>query len=168
MRNTRSFHLVLLLFSLAVFCAVTAIALPAQVTTLANFNSINGANPNAPLIQGIDGNFYGTTNAGGANSHGAVFKITPTGSFTILYSFCSEPSCTDGSHPSAGLAQAVGGNLYGTTTIGGAYNHGTVFKIKPSGKLTTLYSFCSQSNCSDGSVPFSGLAPDAGGNFYGT
>src|SRR5271165_4529081 len=169
MRNKRSFHLVLLLFGLAVFCAVTAIASPAQVTTLANFDFyLSGASPNAPLIQAFDGNFYGTTEQGGAHNGGTVFKVTPTGALTVLYHFCSKLACIDGSNPEVGLAQGADGNFYGTTPTGGAYNLGTVFKITPSGKLTTLYSFCSQSSCIDGREPSSGLTPDAGGTFYGT
>ena len=91
--------------------------------------------------QATDGNFYGTTNTGGVNGYGTVFKITPTGTLTILYSFlCSPPSCTDGDFPDA-LVQATDGNFYGTTEGGGTNNSGTIFKITPSGALTTLHTF---------------------------
>ena len=82
---------------------------------------------------------------------------------TTLYSFCG---CTDGSYPQ-GLVQATDGNFYGTTIAGGT-NGGTVFAITPSGSLTTLYTFCSQSGCTDGQSPDGELAQDTNGNFYGT
>jgi uncharacterized repeat protein (TIGR03803 family) len=75
-----------------------------------------------------------------------------------LHSFCSQPpDCLDGSEPRAGLIQATDGNFYGTTLDGGANFSGTVFKITPSGMLTTLYAFCSQTNCADGFFPEAGL-----------
>jgi uncharacterized repeat protein (TIGR03803 family) len=160
--------------ALFLLCAVTAIACPAQtVTTLASFDeSTTGVNPvPVALVQGLDGNFYGTASGGGANftsGGGTVFKITPSGALTALYSFCSQTNCTDGSDPVAGLIQAVDGNLYGTATGGGANERGTVFKITPSGTLTTIYSFCAQTDCADGSIPFAGLVQAADGNFYGT
>ena len=99
------------------------------------------------LVQGNDGNLYGTTASGGTNGVncqsggcGTVFKITLTGALTTLYRFTGG---TDGSFPAAGLVQGTDGNFYGTTYLGqgGANNFGTVFKITPSGSLTTLYSF---------------------------
>ena len=104
-----------------------------------------------------DGNFYGTTTNGGANNCnspcGTVFKITPAGTLTTLHSFAG----TDGASPFAGLVQAGDGNFYGTTHSGGANNNdnncsngcGTVFRITPGGTLTTLYSFCGQTDCTD-------------------
>ena len=110
--------------------AAAAIASPAQVfTTLANFGGVNGSNPFAGVVQGFDGNFYGTTYYGGANSSGTVFKITPAGKLITLYSFCAESGCTDGAHPSGSLVQASNGDFYGTTLAGGANDDGTVFKI---------------------------------------
>ncbi len=76
---------------------------------------------------------------------GTVFKITPSGTLTTLYSFCSQSGCTDGLEPEAVLVQGTDGNFYGTTIFGGTNGEGTVFKITPGGQLTTLYSFCSQS-----------------------
>jgi uncharacterized repeat protein (TIGR03803 family) len=136
----------------------------------------DGSKPLATLVQATDGNFYGTTAVGGANSCiisgvdvgcGTVFRITPTGTLTTLYSFCSQSGCTDGFVPNAGLVQATDGNFYGTTAEGGA-NLGTIFKITPTGTLTTLYSFCSQSGCTDGSIPEAELVQATDGNFYGT
>jgi uncharacterized repeat protein (TIGR03803 family) len=110
---------------------------------------------------------------GGANSNGGtVFKITPSGKLTTLYSFCSQSGCMDGDGPVAGLIQATNGDLYGTTVHGGAYivpyGGGTVFKITPSGTLTTLYSFCSQSGCIDSANPAGPLVQATDGDLYGT
>jgi len=129
----------------------------------------DGARPSASLVRATDGNFYGTTYEGGANGDGTVFKITPSGALTTLYSFCSLSGCLDGQTPKAGLVQATNGNFYGTTFEGGANNNnGTVFEITPSGALTTLYSFCSRSGCTDGQGPFAGLIQAIDGNLYGT
>ena len=135
----------------------------------------DGANPGAGLVQASDGNFYGTTGSGGAGNWGTVFKITPSGTLTTLYSFCSQTNCSDGANPWAGLVQATDGNFYGTARSGGNNNDdcvdstcGTMFKITPSGTLTTLYSFCSQTNCSDGANPGAGVVQATDGNFYGT
>jgi uncharacterized repeat protein (TIGR03803 family) len=128
----------------------------------------DGEYPQAGLVQATNGSLYGTTSGGGAHSFGTVFKVTPSGTLTTLYTFCSQIGCTDGSAPSAGLVQAANGNLYGTTEGGGVNNAGTVFKITPGGTLATLYSFCSESNCTDGELPDAGLVQGANGNFYGT
>ena len=166
------------------FCLTTAIALPAQTfTTLHMFDAADGWYPSGGLVQGTDGNLYGTTLYGGTNtscygtSCGTVFKITPSGTLTTLYYFCAlgYPACTDGEWP-AGLVQATNGDFYGTTALGGAnqcqlngYTNGcgTIFKITPSGTLTTLYSFCAQSACPDGQSP-AGLIQATNGDFYGT
>jgi uncharacterized repeat protein (TIGR03803 family) len=137
-------------------------------STLVNFNGSNGDEPVAALVQGVDGNFYGTTYQGGASGYGTVFKITPVGTLTTLYNFCSQTNCTDGSGPEGMLVLATDGNFYGTTYQGGASGYGTVFKITPAGTLTTLYSFCSQAMCTDGIGPEAGLIQGTDGNFYGT
>jgi uncharacterized repeat protein (TIGR03803 family) len=128
----------------------------------------DGANPEAGLVQAINGDFYGTTEDGGANDHGTVFKIGPSGALTTLYNFCSQGGCADGETPIAGLVQATNGDFYGTTSTGGANGYGTVFKITPSGTLTTVYSFCSQSGCMDGATPQGGLFQAMNGDLYGT
>jgi uncharacterized repeat protein (TIGR03803 family) len=147
------------------------------LTTLYSFcsdsNCTDGATPFAGLVQATNGEFYGTTQSGGANCFpedgcGTVFRITPSGTLTTLYSFCAQSGCTDGSYPSAGLVQATNGNLYGTTAGGGANGYGTVFEITPSGTLTTLYSFCSQDGCTDGDTAEGGLVQATNGKFYGT
>jgi uncharacterized repeat protein (TIGR03803 family) len=135
----------------------------------------DGAIPYAGLVQGTDGNLYGTTQLGGDDNAGTVFKITPSGTLTTLYSFCALAGCTDGYYPDAGLVQATDGNFYGTTEYGGSHSCdsayggcGTVFKITPSGTLTTLYSFCTQSGCTDGYTPSAVLFQATNGDLYGT
>jgi uncharacterized repeat protein (TIGR03803 family) len=149
---------------------------PAGVfTTLYRFcaqtNCPDGEFPNA-LMQATDGNLYGTTLAGGINNDdcnsgcGTVFKITPSGAFTTLYSFCSRMPCYDGTEPTA-LIQASNGNFYGATSSGGGHKRGTLFKMTTAGTLSILYTFCSQTNCSDGISPDS-LLQAADGSLYGT
>ena len=151
-------------------CVATAIGLSAQTfTRLHRFDGTDGSSPYAGLVQATGGNLYGTTETGGANNYyGTVFKITPSGTLTTLYSFCSQSGCADGANPYAGVVQDTNGNFYGTTGGGGVTSGGgTVFKITPSGTLTTLYSFCSESDCTDGADP-AGLVQATDGNFYGT
>ena len=136
------------------------------LTTLHHFCALAGcADGQTPvsLVQAIDGNFYGTTQYGGINSSGTVFKITPAGKLTTLHSFCTQASCSDGSQP-FGLMQAANGTFYGTTNSGGVHNAGTVYKVTPAGTLTTLHSF----NLADGANPFGQLVQGTDGNFYGT
>lgn len=138
------------------------------LTTLHTFQTTDGANPTGTLVQATNGNFYGTTSSGGANSGGTIFRITSSGTLRTLYSFCSQSGCSDGQDPLAGLVQATDGNFYGTTSAAGANGYGTVFKITPGGSLTTLYSFCSESGCTDGREPFAGLVQATDGTLYGT
>ena len=146
-----------------VFTGVAVISSAQSLTTLTSFNGTNGAQPYyGSLVQGTDGNFYGTTYAGGALGEGTIFKITPEGTLTTLYSFAGS---TDGLRPYGGLIQSTDGNLYGTTYQGGANSAGTIFKITPGGTLTTLYSF---TNGSDGELPYAGLIQSTDGSFYGT
>ncbi|HUE04609.1 MAG TPA: choice-of-anchor tandem repeat GloVer-containing protein, partial [Bryobacteraceae bacterium] len=156
--------------SALLFCF--AMASPAQtLTVLFSFSGSDGYQPVAPLIQGIDGNLYGTTSLGGGAGNGTLFRITPGGTLSTLHNFCSSAKCADGSRPVAGLVQAADGNLYGTTQYGGvniALGDGTVFRITPGGTLTTLYKFCSLANCADGAYPAAGLVRGRDGNFYGT
>src|ERR1022692_170052 len=137
------------------------------LTTLHSFNGEDAGGPVAGLVQAANGDLYGTTQGGGTNGGGTIFKITPSGTVTTLYSFCPQTNCTDGETPFAGLVQAADGDLYGTT-IDGANGNGTIFKITPGGTLTTLYSFCSQTNCRDGGQPNAGLVQDTNGDLYGT
>jgi uncharacterized repeat protein (TIGR03803 family) len=142
------------------------------LTTLHSFNSSDGSYPVAALVQGTDGNLYGSTNLGGTFKCaaygglgcGTIFKITPHGQFTTLYSFGG----ADGLEPGAALIQGTDGNLYGTTFEGGPNDAGTVFRITTQGQLSTLHNFCSQSACTDGSLPSSALFQADNGEFYGT
>ena len=148
---------------------MAAVSSAQTLTTLASFNGTNGQGPSTGVVQGSDGNFYGTTYLGGANGVGTVFKISPTGELTTLYSFCSRSGCVDGKQPAAPLVQGSDGNFYGTTEFGGAYSEGgTIFKISPSGEFGTVYNFCSVSPCMDGAGPVGGLVQGSDGNFYGT
>src|SRR5208337_4050728 len=139
-----------------------------SLTTLHSFSGTDGFNVQAGLVEGTDGNFYGTTVNGGPQNVGEVYKITPSGTLAVLYTFCSQTGCTDGEYPKAGLVQATDGNFYGTTSAGGTHSQGTVFAITPSGSLSTLYSFCPQSGCADGANPVAGVIQASDGNFYGT
>jgi len=133
-------------------------------TTLHSFSGgADGSVPSAGLVQGSDGNFYGTTLLGGMSGQGAVFKITPSGSLTALYSFGTQAG--DGTHPSTELVRGSDGNFYGTAFLGGATGFGTVFKITPSGVQSTLYSF---KGLADGGKPYAGLVQGSDGSFYGT
>jgi uncharacterized repeat protein (TIGR03803 family) len=124
--------------------------------------------PYASLVQSANGDFFGTTFGGGVNDFGSVFKMNANGAFTSLYSFCSQPSCADGSEPEAPLVRGIDGNFYSTTFSGGSEFAGTIFKITPGGVLTTLHSFGSQAGFEDGDFPYGALLQAADGNFYGT
>ncbi|MBX7210869.1 MAG: M36 family metallopeptidase [Verrucomicrobiaceae bacterium] len=142
------------------------------LATLANFyNNTNGAlsgsSPQAAPVQGADGNFYGTTNSGGAFGSGCIYKMTPAGQVTVLVSFRST-SVPLGSNPAAMLALGADGNFYGTTQNGGSSSLGTIFKVTPAGVLTTLVSFTGTTGANLGSSPRAGLTLGADGNFYGT
>jgi uncharacterized repeat protein (TIGR03803 family) len=137
------------------------------LTTLFSFDGTDGATPYAGLVQGTNGDFYGTTSGGGAHSRGTVFRITASGKLKTLHSVCRIKVCREGTYAEATLVQGTDGDFYGTAE-GGAYGRGTVFKITPSGTLTTLYSFCSQIGCPDGYMPASGLVQGTNGMFYGT
>jgi uncharacterized repeat protein (TIGR03803 family) len=150
---------------------VFRIAAPGELSTLYSFcslpNCADGEEVTAGLVQGSNGSVYGTTTlGGGASNAGTIFEITQAGKLTTLHSFCSQTSCPDGSVPN-GLILASNGNLYGTTQYGGVSNAGTIFEMTPSGKLTTLYSFCSHTNCTDGNEPDAALLEGSNGELYG-
>jgi uncharacterized repeat protein (TIGR03803 family) len=146
-----------------------------EFTLLYSFLFSDGEVPSSSLLQASDGNLYGTTWGGGLNGGGVIFKITTSGTFSTLYSFCAQTNCADGDGPNGGaLIQATDGNLYGVTNSGGinspkcTYGCGTVFKITLGGALTTLYSFCSQPGCTDGAKPYAALVQGSDGKLYGT
>jgi uncharacterized repeat protein (TIGR03803 family) len=140
-------------------------------TTLHGFTGADGFLPAQNLAQAPDGNIYGTTYWGGVNNEcangcGTAFQFNPTtGTFKTIYNFCTETNCADGSAPN-GVMLGSDGNLYGTTQ-GGGNAWGTVFELTPAGALTTLYAFCAQTNCIDGSIPQAGLLQATNGTFYG-
>jgi uncharacterized repeat protein (TIGR03803 family) len=144
------------------------------LTTLHTFEGADGETPSGPLVQGADGNFYGTTQYGGVATRctsvtdgcGTIFRITPAGVLTTLHSFNGS---SDGYFPMGSLVQAPDLNFYGVTVQGGSGTSclgtcGTVFKITPGGSLTTLHSF----DYTDGGLPSAGLVMGGDGNFYGT
>jgi uncharacterized repeat protein (TIGR03803 family) len=143
------------------------------LTTLVSLDGADGLGPLGAMIVATNGNLYGTTYSGGASDAceggcGSIFTMTPSGTQTVLYSFCSQSDCTDGAQPFAGLLQATDGNFYGTTAAGGTNGGGIVFKMTPSGTVTTLYNFCSETNCADGETSDGTLIQATNGNFYGT
>jgi len=137
---------------------------------------VNGGEPIAPPIQGMDGNYYGMTTAGGDVTKctsgnggcGVIYRITPSGRYTVIHTFEEG----EGANPKDRLLLAADGNLYGTTFYGGTVNsryigNGVIFKITPAGQYTGLYVFCS-TNCLDGGQPAASLTQGLDGNFYGT
>src|SRR5258707_1267253 len=145
---------ILVMILVAALAASSDKASAGTLTVLHSFSGLDGSDPEGGLVQGNDGNFYGTTFYGGdaGIDFGAVFRITPDGSFTNLHTFVF-----DGSRPLA-LVQGNDGSFYGTTFFGGTASNcvgagfgcGTVFRMSPSGDLTTLYSF---TGSDDGSFP---------------
>lgn len=161
----------------SIFRVTTAGAVSTLYSFCANSQfCTDGVFPEGELIQGSDGDLYGTTFIGGNHSAGTVFKITLSGVFTSLYSFCSQsPNCADGQAPTACLVQATNGMFYGTTSKGGVNTAdscgggcGTLFRISPTATFTTLYNFCSQPDCADGSLPETSLIQATDGKIYGT
>jgi len=130
--------------------------------------------PATPPIEGTDGNIYGTVSSGGKHGDGYFYKKSPEGKLTALYDFCALANCADGAAPNQ-VIQGSDGNFYGTTSAGGTSTQpecpnqacGTLFQITPTGTLTTLHSFCSESNCADGNRPQGALVQAASGIFYG-
>jgi uncharacterized repeat protein (TIGR03803 family) len=168
--NTRSSRLWKDIALAIAFCIGLSNFCAAQTfRALASFDGTNGESPlDAPLVQGANGHFYGTTSSGGADNGGTVFEVAAGHGLVTLYNFCSQDVCTDGFSPQAGVVLSTNGNFYGTT-FGDEFNFfGTVFEITPGGRLATLHTFCSQGDCSDGADPYSGLVQSTNGNFYGT
>jgi len=136
----------------------------------------DGAYPLAGLLVDKSGNLFGTTVGGGNpfcetfDGCGTIFRISPDGKKSLVYSFCAQPNCADGLQPQSQLIADREGNLYGTTVSGGSnVVGGTVFRIAPDRTETVLYSFCSTGNmCTDGAEPYTGVTMDKTGNLYGT
>jgi uncharacterized repeat protein (TIGR03803 family) len=141
----------------------------------------DGAFPSAGLVEDAKGALYGTVNGGAGNGgSGAVFRLKPPKEkhaawhFDQLYVFCAQANCADGASPNAQVSFDAAGNLYGTTSFGGANNEGVVFELTPPAhgeglwSETVLYNFCGATSCGDGSAPVAGVAVDGQGNLYGT
>jgi uncharacterized repeat protein (TIGR03803 family) len=147
-----------------------------EITTAGAFTSLHsfgdgavqsdGNVPLASLLLANDGNFYSTTQMGGAYGDGTVYEITTAGTVTILHSFNGASTTIDGSNPVAGLVQGKDGNLYGTTSAGGTANNGTVYSITTAGAETVLHWFGSKAG--DGANPNAALIQGTDGYFYGT
>ncbi|QNF35576.1 T9SS type A sorting domain-containing protein [Adhaeribacter swui] len=132
-----------------------------EVTTLHHFNyGTDGAYPRGSLVKGPDGNFYGQTSAGGLNTYGTIFKITPTGTFSVIHNF----SYNTGAKPNGTLALGIDGNFYGITYNGGTYSYGAIFKITPAGKYTVLRSL---NSTTDGGNSYGSLTQGKDGALYG-
>jgi uncharacterized repeat protein (TIGR03803 family) len=154
----------LISLSIALVLAVSSSGLSQTYTNIYSLGSSSG-DPQHPtyagvIVQGRDGNLYSSTAFGGS-AHGAIFKITPTGTLTVLHSF----STTEGYAAYSGVTMGADGNLYGTTLYGGTSNDGTIFKITPAGQLTTLHNF---TGGTDGKNPYAPPVQGFDGNFYGT
>jgi uncharacterized repeat protein (TIGR03803 family) len=133
-----------------------------RFTEMAGCDVLGGIGCEAAVILGSGGNLYGTTINGGASDLGAIFKLGPGGTYTILHSFNGD----DGNGPDSGVLLDAVGNLYGTTPAGGAsWGTGVVFKLTPDGTFTVLHRF---SGGADGAAPSGGLVLDSRGNLYGT
>ena len=169
MKNTTPSRLQVLAV-LIIIVTSSATAVHAQTyTDLYNLGS-NSGDPTNPawvslFAQGRDGNLYSTTTDGGASLEGAVFRLSPSGTMTSLWSFDITNALNSGAYPYSGLTLGTDGNFYGTTFAGGSAGAGSVFKITPSGKITTLHSF---NGCSEGSNVYAPLVQGFDGNFYGT
>ena len=153
------------------FCAAAVIASPAQtLSTIYSFcsqsNCDDGSYPLGRLVQGTDGNFYGTTFSSGSGGWGTVYKLTPSGTLTVLHGLSGQ---SDGAEPYAGVIQASDGNFYGVDTIGGGTPSGcgAIFKVAPNGTTTSVYAFKGYYH-GDGCNPWPPLVQASDGNLYGT
>jgi uncharacterized repeat protein (TIGR03803 family) len=141
--------------------------------TDANGLNTDGSTPRAKLVQANDGNLYGTTVLGGPTAQGVIFRISPTGVFSVVYAFPALDANgfnVSGAQPSAPLILASDGNLYGVAKQGGANGLGTVFAITPVGQFSVLHTFSAAPTSSnfDGGLPTASLMQARDGNLYGT
>jgi len=158
----------LLALAIAFVAFTFSLAACAQAQTVTFVAQFQGNQASAiSVIQGTDGNFYGA-GGGGAYKQSQIFRMTPGGVLSTLYSFCSQPNCADGGEQAPSPILGSDGNLYGAATFGGnATGSGTFYKLTLDGQFTVLYTFCSESACADGQWP-QGIVQGRDGNFYGT
>ena len=154
------------------FLCVLSVAASAQTfTKLALLNETTGTSPRSPLVQGVDGNLYGTAAASGAFGGGTFFQFIPSGTVNVLYNFCLNDvgNCPDGANPSGQIALGRDGNFYGTTQ-GGFYQaegNGSIYKMTSTGLMTEIYNFSSCPPCA--AFPASGLTlAEDDGFFFGS
>jgi len=167
MKKLKTFRLSRTVFLLYVLTGFTAFG--QSFATLGLFNGSNGSAPgDVSLVQGFDGNFYGTTFSGGATNAGVIYNVSPSGTLTRLYSFCGGDNCATGDFAEGSLALAANGDFYGTNENGGNFQGGTIFRFASHGPATDFYNFCSLTNCDDGVAPNFGIIQADDGNFYGT
>jgi uncharacterized repeat protein (TIGR03803 family) len=164
-KKNQSYRMLTVILSLTVvFASKTGYAQTFSV--LYNFGGVSGdpTFPQKQLSQGGDGALYGTSNTGGANGSGSIFKLNAAGKVNVVYSFCAQSGCPDGSLPQAGLTLRPDGHFLGAAAQGGTSNAGTIFDITESGGFTLLYSF---TGGADGAGPDTPpiIGPD--GHFYG-
>jgi uncharacterized repeat protein (TIGR03803 family) len=143
--------------------SVVKITAAGVVTVMYSFDFTHGSHPNGPLVQGTDGNFYGTTSGGGTLDGGVVFKLTPAKVLTVLYNFNAKPGSVDGNLVDAGVIQATDGNFYGVTDAGGTSGFGIVYKVTSAGVYSVLYNLVQAT----GSVPETTLRQHTNGKLYG-
>jgi uncharacterized repeat protein (TIGR03803 family) len=143
-----------------------------QLTTLHQFCSsvnglvcLDGATPYGGLTHAKDGNYYGMTYTGGTSDAGVIYRVSPSGQFSTVYSFCTTKPCTNG-NPAATLMQSANGSQYGTSYDGNLA--GAIFEFRNGVGVKNLYYFCQLAECADGSYPSGTLLRGTDGNFYGT
>jgi uncharacterized repeat protein (TIGR03803 family) len=162
-----------LILGLAFACAAItfSLAVSAQAQILHAVGVFDGPNGNGPyssVVQGPDGNIYGTTDSGGNDTQsGTLFRLTPSGEVTDLYNFCSLAKCADGWGPDSAPVVGIDGNFYGVVQGGGSGQLGTFYRMTLDGEFTTLYNFCATRPCTGGGAP-TGIILGGDGNFYGT
>ncbi len=168
MKSSRTFRMLCLAVT-AITCSLAVSARAQTVDFVYDFHKSGHPSYGVSMAQGTDGNLYGSAN-GGAHGQGEIFRMSPSGDLTTIYTFCAKSKCPDGSIPGS-VILGSDGNLYGVAYAGGSdvgfsLGSGTVFKITPGGELTTLYAFCTTAGCADGQAP-RGLILASDGNFYG-
>lgn len=163
--NSKSFFTFLHAFVFAAFTLCLTVCAKAQTVAVnASFNSQFAESPSSP-VQATDGNFYGVA-AGGVHGEGVIYRMTPDGKLSSLYSFCAQYRCADGRDVTASPILGSDGNLYGVTSYGGSSDSGVIYRVTLDGEFTVLYNICPTNTCPDGTA-VSWLTEGGDGNFYG-